>query len=363
MAYDTIRHGGFYTTEELKDLVDYAAARHITIIPEIDLPGHMLAALAAYPQYGCTGGPYEVWQQWGVSDDVICAGNDDAMAFLENILLEVMEIFPSEYIHIGGDECPRTRWENCPKCQAKIKELNIKDDDKHTAEDYLQSYVMSRMERFIEEHGRHIIGWDEMLEGELAPNATVMSWRGSEGGYKAAKMHHNVIMTPNDYLYFDYYQTLDTDNEPFSIGGYNPVKKVYSYEPVPDDLSEYEQSFILGPQANIWTEYTNQFSVLMYRMLPRIGALAEVQWCNPEQKNYEQWVKRAYRMSKLYDTYKWNYATHIFDIDVKITPNIKDGLLDVEMSKLIDGDILYSLDGSDPVKHGIIYTQPLKIST
>ena len=228
MAYDTIRHGGFYTTEELKDLVDYAAARHITIIPEIDLPGHMLAALAAYPQYGCTGGPYEVWQQWGISDDVICAGNDDAMAFLENILLEVMEIFPSEYIHIGGDECPRTRWENCPKCQAKIKELNIKDDDKHTAEDYLQSYVMSRMERFIEEHGRHIIGWDEMLEGELAPNATVMSWRGSEGGYKAAKMHHNVIMTPNDYLYFDYYQTLDTDNEPFSIGGYNPVKKVYS---------------------------------------------------------------------------------------------------------------------------------------
>ena len=202
-----------------------------------------------------------------------------------------------------------------------------------------------------------------MLEGELAPNATVMSWRGSEGGYKAAKMHHNVIMTPNDYLYFDYYQTLDTDNEPFSIGGYNPVKKVYSYEPVPDDLSEYEQSFILGPQANIWTEYTNQFSVLMYRMLPRIGALAEVQWCTPEQKNYEQWVKRAYRMSKLYDTYKWNYATHIFDIDVKITPNIKDGLLDVEMSKLIDGDILYSLDGSDPVKHGIIYTQPLKIST
>lgn len=363
MAYDTIRHGGFYTTEELKDLVDYAAARHITIIPEIDLPGHMLAALAAYPQYGCTGGPYEVWQQWGVSDDVICAGNDDAMAFLEDILLEVMEIFPSEYIHIGGDECPRTRWENCPKCQAKIKELNIKDDDKHTAEDYLQSYVMSRMERFIEEHGRHIIGWDEMLEGELAPNATVMSWRGSEGGYKAAKMHHNVIMTPNDYLYFDYYQTLDTDNEPFSIGGYNPVKKVYSYEPVPDDLSEYEQSFILGPQANIWTEYTNQFNVLMYRMLPRIGALAEVQWCNPEQKNYEQWVKRAYRMSKLYDTYKWNYATHIFDIDVKITPNIKDGLLDVEMSKLIDGDILYSLDGSDPVKHGIIYTQPLKIST
>ncbi|MGN0032353.1 MAG: family 20 glycosylhydrolase [Candidatus Limimorpha sp.] len=363
MAYDTIRYGGYYTMEELKELVDYAAARHITIIPEIDLPGHMLAALAAYPQYGCTGGPYEVWRHWGISEDVICAGNEEAMNFLEDILSEVMEVFPSEYIHIGGDECPRTRWENCPKCQNKIKELNLKGDDKHSAEDYLQSYVMSRMEKFIEGHGRHIIGWDEMLDGELAPNATVMSWRGSEGGYKAAKMHHNVIMTPNDYLYFDYYQTLDTDNEPFSIGGYNPVKKVYSYEPIPDDLTEYEQSFILGPQANIWTEYTSKFSVLMYRMLPRIGALAEVQWCDPEQKDYEQWVKRAFKMSKLYDIYKWNYATHIFDIDVKITPNTNDGVLDVEMSKLIDGNILYTLDGTDPLKNGIKYTEPLKITS
>ena len=358
MAYDTIRHGGFYTQEELKDLVKYAADRHITIIPEIDLPGHMLAALASYPELGCTGGPYEVWKRWGVSEDVICAGNEKAMQFLEDVLLEVMDIFPNEYIHIGGDEVPRDRWKECPKCQAKIKQLGIKGDNKHTAEDYLQSYVMSRMEQFVENHGRHIIGWDEMLDGELAPNATVMSWRGSSGGQKAAKMHHNVIMTPNDYLYFDYYQTLDTDAEPFSIGGYNPVKKVYSYEPIPDGLTKDEEKYILGPQANIWTEYTSEFNVLLYRMLPRIGALAEVQWCYPEQKNYEDWVLREYRMTKLYDIYKWNYAPHIFDIDVRIVPNVKEGYIEIIMSKLIDGDMMYSFDNQEFKK----YTEPLKIT-
>ncbi|MBR4838488.1 MAG: family 20 glycosylhydrolase [Bacteroidales bacterium] len=358
MAYDTIRHGGFYTQEELRDLVKYAEDRHITIIPEIDLPGHMLGALATYPELGCTGGPYEVWRHWGVSEDVICAGNENAMQFLEDVLLEVMDVFPSEYIHIGGDEVPRDRWRECPKCQAKIKELGIKGDEKHSAEDYLQSYVMSRMEQFVENHGRHIIGWDEMLDGELAPNATVMSWRGSEGGYKAAKMHHNVIMTPNDALYFDYYQTLDTDSEPISIGGYNPVKKVYNYEPIPERLDKEEQKYILGPQANIWTEYTSEFGLLLYRLLPRIGALAEIQWCLPEQKNYGDWVKREYRMTKLYDLYKWKYATHIFDIDVDIKPNVNEGYLEVNMSKLTDGEIMYIIDNQDVQK----YTKPLKIT-
>ena len=358
MAYDTIRHGGFYTQEELRDLVKYAEDRHITIIPEIDLPGHMLAALASYPELGCTGGPYEVWKRWGVSEDVICAGNEQAMQFLEDVLLEVMDIFPSEYIHIGGDEVPRDRWKECPKCQTKIKELGIKADDKHSAEDYLQSYVMSRMEQFVENHGRHIIGWDEMLDGKLAPNATVMSWRGSAGGIKAAKMHHNVIMTPNDYLYFDYYQTLDTDNEPFSIGGYNPVKKVYSYEPIPDGLNEDDKKYILGPQANIWTEYTSEFNVLLYRLLPRIGALAEVQWCNPEQKNYEDWVQREYRLTNFYKLYCWRYATHIFDIDVRITPNVKEGFIEVVMSKLVDGKIMYSIDNQNDIE----YKEPLGIT-
>ena len=357
MAFDTIRHGGFYTQEELKDLVKYAADRNITIIPEIDLPGHMLAALASYPELGCTGGPYEVWRQWGVSEDVICAGNEDAMRFLEDVLLEVMDIFPSEYIHIGGDEVPRDRWRECPKCQAKIKELGIKGDDRHSAEDYLQSYVMSRMEQFVESHGRHIIGWDEMLDGELAPNATVMSWRGSPGGYKAAKMHHNVIMTPNDYLYFDYYQSLDTESEPEAGGGFNSVKKVYSLEPIPEGLTADEEKYILGPQANLWTEYASEFNVLLYRMLPRLGALAEVQWCYPEQKDYDDWVKREYRLTKLYDLYHWRYARHIFDIDVKITPNVQDGVLDVTMSKQVDGEIMYSIDNQEFVQ----YEEPLKI--
>ncbi len=358
MAFDTIRHGGFYTQEQLRDLVKYAEDRHITIIPEIDLPGHMLAALASYPEMGCTGGPYEVWKQWGVSEDVICAGNEQALQFLEDVLLEVMDIFPSEYIHIGGDEVPRDRWVECPKCQAKIKELGIKGDDKHSAEDYLQSYVMSRMEQFVESHSRHIIGWDEMLDGELAPNATVMSWRGSDGGYKAAKMHHNVIMTPNDYLYFDYYQSLDTESEPEAGGGYNSVKKVYSLEPVPEGLTKDEEQYILGPQANIWTEYASEFHVVLFRLLPRLGALAEVQWCNPDQKNYYDFVKREYRMTRLYKLYHWRYATHIFDIDVKITPNIQDGVIDVTMTKQVDGDIMYSIDHQDFVK----YSEPLKIN-
>ena len=358
MAFDTIRHGGFYTQEDLRDLVKYAADRHITIIPEIDLPGHMLAALASYPELGCTGGPYEVWKQWGVSEDVICAGNEQSLQFLEDVLLEVMDIFPSEYIHIGGDEVPRDRWKDCPKCQAKIKELGIKGDSKHSAEDYLQSYVMSRMEQFVEDHGRHIIGWDEMLDGELAPNATVMSWRGSSGGYKAAKMHHNVIMTPNDYLYFDYYQSLDTESEPEAGGGFNSVKKVYSLEPIPEGLTSEEEQYVLGPQANIWTEYTSEFNVVLYRMLPRIGALAEVQWCNPEQKDYDDFVKREYRLTKLYDLYHWRYATHIFDIDVKITPNVQEGVIDVIMTKQVNGVIMYSIDNKEFVE----YTEPLKIS-
>ena len=358
MAYDTIRYGGFYTQDELRDLVKYAEERHITIIPEIDLPGHMQAALASYPEFGCTGGPYEVWRQWGVSEDVICAGNDAALQFLEDVMVEVMDVFPSRYIHIGGDEVPRTRWEKCPKCQARIKEWNIQGDDKHSAEDYLQSAVMAGIELFLVEHDRHIIGWDEMLDGELAPDATVMSWRGSDGGYKAAQMYHDVIMTPCNYLYFDYYQTLDTDNEPESGGGYNSVKKVYSYEPIPEGLDEEQQTYILGAQANIWTEYTKDFNVVLYRMLPRAGALAEVQWCYPEQKDYDTWVKREYRLTKLYDLYHWRYAPHIFDIDVKITPNVKNGVIDVTMSKQVDGEILYSIDNQDFKK----YTKPLNIN-
>ena len=209
--YDNTPYGGFYTQEQAKEIVDYAAERYITVVPEIDLPGHMLAALAAYPELGCTGGPYEVWRQWGVADDVLCAGNDQVLKFLEDVYGELIEIFPSEYIHVGGDECPKVRWEKCPKCQARIKALGLKSDKNHSKEERLQSFVINHIEKFLNDHGRQIIGWDEILEGGLAPNATVMSWRGESGGIEAAKQKHDVIMTPNTYLYFDYYQAKDTE--------------------------------------------------------------------------------------------------------------------------------------------------------
>ena len=361
-TYDTIRYGGFYTQEELRELVQYAADRHIDIIPEIDLPGHQLAALATYPELGCTGGPYEVWRQWGVSDDVICAGNEDAMRFLEDVLTEVMDIFPSEYIHIGGDECPKVRWEQCPKCQAKIKELGFKDDDHFKAEAYLQSYVMTRMEKFVEDHGRKVIGWDEILEGGLGPNVTVMSWRSIDGGKEGAKQQHDVIMTPCSHLYFDYYQTDNTDDEPLAIGGYIPVSRVYEFEPIPSELTEEEAKHILGPQANLWVEYIKDMNTVFYRVLPRMDALTEVQWVSPEQKDYDSFRKRAYKMVEFYDLKGWNYAKHIFDIDVKIIPNVEAKCIDVTMSKFGEGDILYTLDGTDPLTNGTKYTEALKLT-
>jgi hexosaminidase len=281
--YDNTPYEGFYTQEQIKDIIEYAQKKYITIVPEIDLPGHQIAALASYPELGCTGGPYEVWTKWGVSDDVICAGNDNAIQFLKDVLEEVMEVFPSEYIHIGGDECPKTRWKDCPKCQARIRKEGIKGDDKHSAEDYLQSYVTKEIEKFVESKGRHIIGWDEILEGELAPNATVMSWRGVSGGIEAAKKEHNVIMSPNTYLYFDYYQSKDTEHEPIAIGGYLPLEKVYSFEPTEGIPEEYKK-YIVGVQANVWTEYISTFSKVEYMTLPRLAALAEVQWCAPSQR-------------------------------------------------------------------------------
>ena len=314
--YDTVRHGGFYSQDELRDLVQYAADRHITIIPEIDLPGHMQAALATYPDLGCTGGPYEVWRRWGISDDVLCPGNEEAMLFLEDVLNEVMDVFPSDIIHIGGDECPKVRWKDCPKCQAKIKELGIKADGKFTAEDYLQSYVMDRMEKVVEARGRRVIGWDEILEGQVADNAIVMSWRGTEGGIEAAHKGHDVIMVPTSYLYFDYYQSEDIAKEPLSIGGYVPVERVYSFNPLPEELDAEEQQHIIGVQANIWTEYIATFNHVMYMALPRAAALAEVQWCNPEQRDYDAFLNRMNHMAALYDLCHYNYATHIFNPQV-----------------------------------------------
>ena len=304
--YDNTRYGGFYTQEQAKEIVEYAQERYITVIPEVDLPGHMLAALAAYPEMGCTGGPYEVCPRWGVFEDVLCIGNEQTMQFLEDVVAEIIDIFPSEYIHIGGDEAPRTRWEKCPKCQARIKAEGLKEDKEHSKEDRLQSYCMTRIEKFLNSKGRRIIGWDEILEGDVAPNATVMSWRGSAGGIKAAQLGHDVIMTPNDYCYFDYYQSQDTENEPFAIGGFIPLEKVYSLEPTAS-LTEEQAKHILGAQANLWTEYIPTTEQVEYMVLPRMAALAEVQWTQPEKKDYTYFTTRLAGLISLYQRDKLNY--------------------------------------------------------
>lgn len=346
--YDETPYGGFYTQEQAKEIVAYAAERYITVIPEVDLPGHMQAALNAYPHLGCTGGPYEVWPQWGVSEDVLCAGNDSVLTFINDVFTEIMEIFPSQYIHVGGDECPKVRWEACPKCQTKIKALGIKANGTHSKEEYLQSYIINHAEKFLNEHGRRIIGWDEILEGGLAPNATVMSWRGEAGGIEAAKQKHDVIMTPNTYLYFDYYQTKDTDNEPLAIGGYLPLERVYNYEPMPAALTPEEQKYIVGVQANHWTEYIPTISQLQYMALPRWAALAEIQWSSPAKKDYANFLSRLPQLINTYAAEGYNYGTHAFDVINNFTTNTTTQSVDVTMSTIDKAPIHYTLDGTDP---------------
>ncbi|MBQ2011741.1 MAG: family 20 glycosylhydrolase [Bacteroidaceae bacterium] len=360
--YDGKPYGGFYTQEEAREIVAYAADRYITVIPEIDMPGHMMGALHAYPELGCTGGPYDVWCQWGVSEEVLCAGNDATLKFIEDVLGEIVQIFPSEYIHVGGDECPKTRWKSCPKCQARIKALGIKGDEKHTAEEYLQSFVINHAEKFLNSKGRQMIGWDETLEGGLAPNATVMSWRGEGGGIEAARQKHNVIMTPNTYLYFDYYQTKDTENEPLAIGGYLPLERVYSYEPMPKALSAEEQKYIVGVQANLWAEYITTFSQAEYMLLPRLAALSEIQWSSADKKNYECFLSRLPRMVQLYDVKQYNYATHAFDITANLVPDSNEGVLKVSFKTIDNCPIHYTLDGSEPTASSPLYKDTLKIT-
>ncbi|WP_010662958.1 glycoside hydrolase family 20 protein [Marinilabilia salmonicolor] len=359
--YDGEPYGGFYTQDEIKEIVKYAADQHITIIPEIDMPGHMLAALSAYPELGCTGGPYEVWTQWGVSEDVLCVGKDKTLKFVENVLNEVMDLFPSEMIHIGGDECPKSRWEECPTCQAKIKELGLKADDHHSAEERLQSHFISQVEKIINDRGRKLIGWDEILEGGLAPNATVMSWRGMSGGIEAAKQGHDVVMTPNSHVYFDHYQSTDVARDPLAIGGYSPVERVYSLEPVPSVLSKKQRKHILGAQANLWTEYIPVFEHAQFMVLPRMAALSEVQWMEPENRNYEDFLQRLLKLIEIYKINDYNYAKHIFDLNAEFAPNAKDNTIDVFLSSLTEGDIYYTLNGTAPVKHSPKYKGVIKV--
>ena len=360
--YDNTPYGGFYTQEEAKEIVKYAQERYITVIPEVDLPGHMLAALAAYPELGCTGGPYEVCPRWGVFEDVLCIGNDKTMQFLEDVMGEIIEIFPSEYVHIGGDEAPRDRWKECPKCQARIKAEGLKADKNHTAEDRLQSYCMTRIEKFLNSKGRRIIGWDEILEGDVAPNATVMSWRGMEGGIEAAQLGHDVIMTPTSFCYFDYYQTADTQDEPLGIGGYVPIEKVYSLEPVPTTLTKEQGKHILGAQANLWTEYIASTEHVEYMILPRMAALAEVQWTQPEKKDFKDFTTRLARLMKFYQRDGFNYAKHVFDLKADFTPDTDKKAVVVTLSTIDDAPIYYTLDGTEPTTASLKYTEPIAIT-
>ena len=359
-TYDGTPYGGFYTQDEIRDVVKYAADRGVTVIPEIDLPGHMLAALTAYPELGCTGGPYEVWGRWGVADNVLCPGREKTFEFLEGVLTEVMELFPSEYIHIGGDECPKVRWEKCPRCQAKIRQLGLKDDGEHTAEHYLQSYVTDRIGKFLAQHGRRIIGWDEILEGRAPSDAVVMSWRGSEGGIAAAKLGHDVIMTPNSHFYFDYYQSLDTDAEPFGIGGYIPMEQVYSYDPAFPELTPEQQKHILGVQANLWTEYVLSDEHLEYMLLPRLAALSEVQWCLPETKDWNRFIG-SFRMDEIYSQMGYEFAKHIFGVTASYAVDPEKGGVVMTLTTQGGAPIRYTLDGSDPTASSPLYKAPVTI--
>ncbi|HAN19230.1 MAG: beta-N-acetylglucosaminidase [Bacteroidetes bacterium GWC2_33_15] len=302
--FDSTPHFGFYTQEEIKEIVQYAADRFITIVPEIEMPGHSLAALTAYPEFGCTGGPYEVAKTWGVFDDVYCAGNDSTFKFLEDILSEIIELFPGKYIHIGGDECPKTRWEKCPKCQKRMKNEGLKNEFE------LQSYFIQRIEKYLVANNKKLIGWDEILEGGLAPEATVMSWRGKEGGIQSARMGHDVVMSPNSHCYFDHYQA-DPKNEPLAIGGFTDLSKVYNYEPVPDELDEQESKHILGAQANIWTEYISTPEHLEYMVLPRMCALSEVVWSD-KQKDFNDFKTRLKRHVLRLKAKEYNYRNMDF---------------------------------------------------
>lgn len=358
---DNKPYGGYYTQAEIRDLVKYAAERHITIVPEIDMPGHMLAALTAYPNLGCTGGPYDVWQRWGVSDDVLCAGNPDVLKFIDTVLGEVLTLFPSEYIHVGGDECPKTRWKTCPKCQAKAKELGF-TNGKHTVEEQLQSYIIRHASKFLTSKGRKMIGWDETLEGGLAPGAIVMSWRGEEGAIEAAKQGHDAIMTPTGYMYFDYYQSTDRKNEPLAIGGYVPVSKVYSFNPTPNALSDEEKKHIIGVQANLWTEYIPTYAGVEYMELPRLAALSEVQWSDAEKRNYNCFTKRMPQLVNIYNERGYNYAKHIFDIAGQISPNTEKKSIDISLSTIDNAPIYYTLDGTTPTAQSSLYTGPIAVT-
>jgi hexosaminidase len=349
-------YGGFYTQEDIKEIVAYARSRFVMIVPEIEMPGHCLAALAAYPEYSCSGGPFTVppGSVWPIKD-VYCPGKDETFAFLESILAEVIDLFPGEYIHIGGDEVDKSTWKACPKCQARIAGEGLKNEEE------LQSYFIRRIEMFLNSRNKKLIGWDEILEGGLAPNAAVMSWRGTEGGIAAARQGHDVVMTPTSHCYFDYYQG-EPQYEPLAIGGYLPLSRVYSYEPTPEELTADEAAHILGAQANLWTEYVPSPSHARYMMFPRLAALSELAWSAKERKNWEDFAARLNLQFRRYEMAKMNYARSAFA--VAASPSLEKERKELTLALQTEipvPAIRFTLDGSDPSPAAKLYKKPLRL--
>lgn len=354
--YDGVEHKGFYTQEEAKEIVAYAAERFITVIPEIELPGHARAALAAYPELACgLRDKYEIAKDWGVFEEVYCT-KEETFEFLENVFQELFPIFPSVYYHIGGDECPKEAWKKCPTCQANKRKLGLKDEFE------LQSYFVHRMEKFLNENGKQIIGWDEILEGGLAPNATVMSWRGEAGGIAAARQKHNVIMTPNSYCYLDHYQAGEAIEEDLCIGGFLPLSKVYGYNPMPEELTPDEQKYILGVQGNLWTEYIKTPERAQYQAFPRAVAIAEVDWTPLERKDYDSFCRRLVtdyaRMNAIGIVPSKTFYSPIFAFkgQEKGKPYPKEMKLSLDYPY---ATIHYTLDGSEPTPQSPVYEAPV----
>lgn len=336
--FDNERYGGFYTQEQIREVVAYAAERHITIVPEIEMPGHAMAALASYPELGCTGGPYEVQRGWGVFEDVFCT-REETFTFLENVLAEVIELFPGEYIHIGGDECPKTRWKECVRCQSLMRREGLKDEHE------LQSYFIRRIEKFVNGKGRKIIGWDEILEGGLAPNAAVMSWRGTAGGTAAAEQRHPVVMSPGTPCYFDHYQG-DPSQEPLAFGGYNTVQNVLGFEPIPAELPDSLHRYILGAQGNLWTEYITTREQVEYMALPRMCALSEVVWNPKGPRNEADFIRRLETEFERLDGMGVNYSRSLYNVGFHLSLGREPGTVRVAMSCAApEGSIHYTLDG------------------
>jgi len=384
---DNTPHSGFYTQEQVKDIVKYAADRFITIVPEIEMPGHGSAAIAAYPNLSCfpneptsipinmistvsstklspmvsgTGSRKLVQETWGVFNDVFCAGKEETFKFLQDVIDEVVPLFPGKYIHVGGDECPKENWKRCPACQKRMQDIKLSDEHE------LQSYFINRMEKYINSKGKTLIGWDEILEGGLAPNAIVMSWRGEAGGIEAAKQKHEVIMTPGNPVYFDHTQSMNEDS--VTIGGYNPIEKVYTYEPIPAELKPEEKKYVLGAQANLWTEYMKNPNKVEYMLFPRLAALSEVLWTPKEKKNWSDFETRLNTQFKRYDFWKANYSKAYFDIKASVipSPDNKGVLWNLE-SKQPGAEIKYithkaGIIAAPGFKEGKPYTSPIPVN-